>query len=229
MSGLRTMGTIAPTIFLGVAAFLLNAVLSRIIPTQREEIAMLKAFGYTNLQVGMHYLNFALVIVVVGTVLGAIAGMWLGHGLTNMYARFYRFPVSLYQVHGSIVLLGFLVSLAAAAGATAKTTAAPAPAAPAKPSISGSDVNTIEEKMKNYPRILWHSRDNTYRFYVGTVVFAEYNPFKNTFMIMTDNADHKNLVCKYDPDGGWKVEGSVQGASCRGLLKEMDGYLSQTS
>ena len=83
--------------------------------------------------------------------------------------------------------------------------------------------------MKNYPRILWHSRDNTYRFYVGTVVFAEYNPFKNTFMIMTDNADHKNLVCKYDPDGGWKVEGSVQGASCRGLLKEMDGYLSQTS
>ena len=119
MSGLRIMGTIAPTIFLGVAAFLLNAVLSRIISTQREDIAMLKAFGYTNLQVGLHYLNFALVIVAVGTVIGAVAGMWLGHGLTEMYARFYRFPLSLYQVHGVVVLLGFGVSLAAAVAGVA--------------------------------------------------------------------------------------------------------------
>lgn len=121
-----------------------------------------------------------------------------------------------------------------AAGGEAKTgdktaTAAPAPAAPAKPSISGSDVNAMEQKMAHYPRILWHSRDNTYRFYVGTVVFAEYNPFKNTFMIMTDNADRKNLVCKYDPDNGWKVEGSSKGATCNGLLNKMDGYLSQSS
>ncbi len=122
----------------------------------------------------------------------------------------------------------------AAAGDTGKAadktaTAAPAAAAPEKPSISGSDVNAIEQKMAHYPRILWHSRDNTYRFYVGTVVFAEYNPFKNTFMIMTDNADRKNLVCKYDSDSGWKVEGSSQGASCKGLLNEMDEYLSRSS
>ncbi len=119
---------------------------------------------------------------------------------------------------------------AADSGKAGDKTAAAAPAAPAaeKPSISSSDVNAIEQKMAHYPRILWHSRDNTYRFYVGTVVFAEYNPFKNTFMIMTDNADRKNLVCKYDPDSGWKVEGSSQGASCKGLLSEMDGYLSQS-
>lgn len=121
-----------------------------------------------------------------------------------------------------------------AAGGGAKTgdktaAAAPAPVQPAKPSISGSDVTAIEEKMKHYPRILWHSRDNTYRFYVGTVLFAEYNPFKNTFMIMTDNADHKNLVCKYAPDSGWKAEGTTKGATCRGLLNEMGGYLSETS
>jgi hypothetical protein len=115
------------------------------------------------------------------------------------------------------------------AAAAAPAPAKPAPAAPSKPSISGSDVNTIEQKMAHYPRILWHSRDNTYRFYVGTVVFAEYNPFKDTFMIMTDNADHKNLVCKYTPDGGWKVEGGSKGVTCSSLLDEMNGYLSQTS
>jgi hypothetical protein len=115
------------------------------------------------------------------------------------------------------------------AGATSAAAPAPAPVQPAKPNIPASDVSAIEDKMKNYPRILWHSRDNTYRFYVGTVVFAEYNPFKDTFMVMTDNADHKNLVCTYDPNGGWKAEGSVKGASCKGLLQVMDAFLSQSS
>ena len=35
-----------PVIFLGIAAFLLNVLLSRIVGTQREQIATLKAFGY---------------------------------------------------------------------------------------------------------------------------------------------------------------------------------------
>ena len=52
---LRSMGLIAPTIFFSVAAFLLNVVLTRLISVQREQIAALKAFGYTRLQIGLHY------------------------------------------------------------------------------------------------------------------------------------------------------------------------------
>jgi putative ABC transport system permease protein len=150
MNGLRVMSTIAPAIFLGVAAFLLNAVLSRIIATQREDIAMLKAFGYTNLQVGWHYMNFALVIVAVGTVIGTAAGMWLGHGLTKMYAMFYRFPLSLYQVHGSIVLLGCVVSLVAAvigvAGAVRRAVRLP-PAEAMRPEPPTAYRPTVVERM----------------------------------------------------------------------------------
>ncbi len=47
MDELKSMGIVAPAIFLCVAAFLLNMVLSRLIATQREQIASLKAFGFT--------------------------------------------------------------------------------------------------------------------------------------------------------------------------------------
>lgn len=108
---------------------------------------------------------------------------------------------------------------------TAKA-AKPAKAAPPKPDISGSDVTAVENKMKLFPRVLWHSHTNTYRFYVGTVLFAEYNPYDDVFQVMTDNADRKNLVCKYSPGKGWQVKGKSKGQTCEGLLKEMNDFLT---
>ena len=64
----RNMGLFAPSIFLGVSAFLINVVMSRTINSQREQIAALKAFGYSNLEVGWHYIKCVLLIV------GGVAG-----------------------------------------------------------------------------------------------------------------------------------------------------------
>jgi putative ABC transport system permease protein len=63
---LRGMAMVVPAIFLSVAAFLLNVVLSRLIGTQREQIAALKAFGYTRWEVALHYLKLVLLIVTAG-------------------------------------------------------------------------------------------------------------------------------------------------------------------
>jgi putative ABC transport system permease protein len=67
-----------------------NAVMSRQITLQREQIAMLKACGFSNRQVGWHYFKFSLAIVVVGTALGAGGGVVLGHKLVEMYHLFFR-------------------------------------------------------------------------------------------------------------------------------------------
>ena len=73
----RVLGTLLPTIFLGVAAFLLNVVVSRLVATQREQIAAMKALGYPNRTIGMHYLKLVLVIVALGLVLKvALAVAW---------------------------------------------------------------------------------------------------------------------------------------------------------
>ena len=83
---------IAPTIFLCVAAFLLNVVLTRLTSLQREQIAALKAFGYTNLQIGWHYMKFVLLITMAGGLVGTFGGMWLAHDFTKTVPP--RVPVS---------------------------------------------------------------------------------------------------------------------------------------
>ncbi|MEX2286037.1 MAG: FtsX-like permease family protein [Planctomycetaceae bacterium] len=111
---LRGIGMVAPAIFLSVAAFLLNMVLTRVISTQREQIAALKAFGYSRFEVGMHYLLFVLVIVFCGTLVGTAVGAWLGKGMTHMYSRFYRFPVFFFRFDVATGLMALGVSVSSA-------------------------------------------------------------------------------------------------------------------
>ena len=92
IKGQRVLGTVLPTIFLSVAAFLLNVVVSRLVSTQREQIAAMKALGYPNLTIGLHYLKLVLVIVALGLVLGVALGHWLGTLFTGLYAQSFHFP-----------------------------------------------------------------------------------------------------------------------------------------
>ncbi|MCA9198080.1 MAG: FtsX-like permease family protein [Planctomycetales bacterium] len=125
MSQLRTMGMIAPMIFLSVAAFLLNVVMSRQIRVQREQIAALKAFGYNKYEVGWHYLKLVLLISAIGMVLGVVFGVQLGRNLTVMYTRFYKFPVFQFFLDWRIVISSVFVSgMAAALGTFASVRSA---------------------------------------------------------------------------------------------------------
>lgn len=90
--GLKVMGTILPVVFLGVASFLLNVVISRLVSTQREQIAALKAFGYSNLAVGIHYLKLIGLIVVIGVCAGLPISIWLAGALSELYAETFHFP-----------------------------------------------------------------------------------------------------------------------------------------
>ncbi|MGA9576094.1 MAG: ABC transporter permease, partial [Terrimicrobiaceae bacterium] len=92
LTQLRAMALISPSMFLAVAAFLLNVVLGRLMSTQRDQIAVLKAFGYRRAEVGLHFAKLAMLIVTAGTILGTFAGAMFGHGMTEMYTNFFRFP-----------------------------------------------------------------------------------------------------------------------------------------
>jgi putative ABC transport system permease protein len=113
LKGLETMAAVFPVIFLGVAAFLLNVVITRLVNTQRNQIAILKAFGYSNLSVGRHYAALVLVIVMLGLAGGVAAGIWMGKGLSALYMEFYKFPFTDYHLHTDVVLLATIVSLVA--------------------------------------------------------------------------------------------------------------------
>jgi len=110
----RVSGTVLPAVFLGVAAFLLNLVLARLVATQRDQIAVLKAFGYEDRSVARHYLGFAAIAVALGAAAGAPLGLWLGWLINGVYVRFYRFPVLRFEPGLSVVALAIAVSAAAA-------------------------------------------------------------------------------------------------------------------
>lgn len=111
---LETTSTVLPAVFLAVAAFLLNIVVSRTVALQREQIAVLKAFGYSNRAVGVHYLKLVLVIALVGAVLGTGFGIWAGAALGDVYLRFYRFPSLDYVLRPSVALLAVAFTTGAA-------------------------------------------------------------------------------------------------------------------
>jgi putative ABC transport system permease protein len=109
------MGFIIPAIFLGVSAFLLNIVLTRLIAVQREQIAALKALGYTNRELAVHYVSWALAIGLAGAVLGVLGGIWLGASMTTLYNDFFRFPTLQYMLTAATVIEGTAISLCAGA------------------------------------------------------------------------------------------------------------------
>lgn len=103
-----------PLVFLGVAAFMTNSVMSRQIALQREQIAMLKACGFSNAQVGFHYFKFSLAIVGVGIALGTVAGVLLGGRLVQMYHLFFRFPQLEFVLDTRVLVAAAAVSALAA-------------------------------------------------------------------------------------------------------------------
>jgi len=111
---LQTISIGFPVVFLSVAAFMTNAVLSRLLNLQREQIAILKAFGFTNRSIVIHYLKFAFVMVIAGTILGTAGGVFLGHQLVGMYHRFFRFPNLIFHLDRTALPLAAAVSAAAA-------------------------------------------------------------------------------------------------------------------
>jgi putative ABC transport system permease protein len=111
---LRGLAIAFPAAFLSIAAFMSSAVLTRLIRLQREQIAQLKAFGYSSREVGIHYLKFALVIVALGTLIGSGVGFWLGKNVVEIYHQFFRFPELAFQPDTSAIGVALAVSAGAA-------------------------------------------------------------------------------------------------------------------
>lgn len=114
LTQLKSMSQVLPPIFLLVAAFLVNMTLSRLIALEREQIGLLKAIGYSAWSIAWHYIEFVLVIAVFGLAIGFAVGTWAGGSLTELYARFYSFPLLVFSRDPTLYLVAGGITLAAA-------------------------------------------------------------------------------------------------------------------
>jgi len=111
---LKKVATILPSIFIAVSVFLLNMTVTRLISTEREQIGLLKAFGYSDLAVGWHYVKLVLLMTGLGVVLGFAFGIWLGRGITQLYTDLFHFPLLYYRPGPGVFAVGALLCAAGA-------------------------------------------------------------------------------------------------------------------
>jgi putative ABC transport system permease protein len=114
----RGMARVIPAIFLGVAAFLVSVTLTRLVAAQRGQVGTLKALGYGNRAIALHYAGYALVVAGAGALAGEGLGHLFGAWMSRMYRDFYRFPVLDYRADPVTMAIALALAVAtAAAGA----------------------------------------------------------------------------------------------------------------
>ena len=108
------MSITIPPLFLIVAAFLLTLVVSRMVHSEREQIGLIKAFGYSDLAVGLHYFKMVVAIAVLGAAAGCVLGVLAGRALAGVYLLHFKFPSLAFRPDPRPFLMGFLVSIGSA-------------------------------------------------------------------------------------------------------------------
>ena len=117
IGGLEAAAKGVPPLFLAVAAFLLYIVINRMVQAEREEIGLMKAFGYSNSEVGAHYFKLVMAIAIGGAFAGCLLGIAGGRALIQVYVAYFKFPFLVFQLEAASFVTGVTVSiLAASAG-----------------------------------------------------------------------------------------------------------------
>ena len=127
----RGMALILPPIFFGISGFLVSMVLGRIIALERSEIGLLKAIGYSNFEICLHYLMLAGLIAVVGVLVGWVAGTMLARAVAGQYAQFFDFPYVIFKVSYWVYAVTALAGLATTSLGAAQSALKAAGLAPA--------------------------------------------------------------------------------------------------
>jgi putative ABC transport system permease protein len=113
---LSTSASVLPPVFLIIAATLVHLVISRLVETEREQIGLLKAFGYSDAEAATPYLRMAAAIGLIGAVAGGAGGALLASAIIDLYRDYFRFPELGMRFHWSAFLAAALVSTLAAMG-----------------------------------------------------------------------------------------------------------------
>jgi putative ABC transport system permease protein len=112
--GVGVFSTIMPSMFLAVAALVLYVLMSRLIDQQRVLIGTLKAIGYSNGQLFIHYTLFGAVVGICGGAVGSAAGYFLSVLVTELYRSLFEFPNLVNRVDPQLYASGVLISMGCA-------------------------------------------------------------------------------------------------------------------
>ncbi|MCX5780726.1 MAG: FtsX-like permease family protein, partial [Firmicutes bacterium] len=111
LDGIHSVSLFMPVIFLLMAAMIQFVILRRMVKTQRTQIGVMKALGYSNNQIMQHYTVYALAVSMLGAILGTGLGLLLAGGMSELFAKYFNLPGGLQSFDLKTVVYAFLLSL----------------------------------------------------------------------------------------------------------------------
>ncbi len=109
LDAFEQMAVLFPMLFLIVAALAIYVLLSRLVESQRIQIGLMRALGYGKMQILSHYVGFALVVGIIGSIIGALVGHSFARALTDLLIGFFYVPHVQVQPQLSVVGIGVLI------------------------------------------------------------------------------------------------------------------------
>lgn len=108
---LQSTGGSFPVIFFMVASVIIYIMMGRMVENQRIQIGVMKALGFTNVQVLIYYMSYSTIIAVSGSLIGSILGTYMGFSITKLLNQYFNLPLSNTQIYGEFVIPAFLLTL----------------------------------------------------------------------------------------------------------------------
>ena len=93
LNQVRRMSQVLPTLFMAVAALIIYIVLSRTVKNDKMAIGVMKSLGYSSAQILTHYIQFSLIIGLLGSLLGIITGTWVSDFFIRLYIQYMNVPL----------------------------------------------------------------------------------------------------------------------------------------
>lgn len=115
VDGYRGMAAFFPIFFLAVGAFIVAAIMARLVDAQRALVGTLMALGVGRARVLGHYLAYGLVLGGCGALVGVAAGTWIAPVMTHAYAKELGIPFVTTRFHGDLAGYGFAIGIVVSA------------------------------------------------------------------------------------------------------------------
>lgn len=111
LTGLDAISGFLPMIFLSIAAGIQFVILRRMIKTQRTQIGIMKAIGYDNRQIILHFSSYAIMVCAFGAIAGIILGLLMASVFSDMYAMFFNLPQAIGGINLEVIIYSLILSL----------------------------------------------------------------------------------------------------------------------
>jgi putative ABC transport system permease protein len=111
LESFATLAFLFPLLFLTMASLTIYVLLNRLVESQRIQIGLMRAMGYSEGTVMLHYLGFALIVGSLGSLTGVVAGHLMANGYTEMYVEQLNIPIIVTDLHWGAVLGGMAAGL----------------------------------------------------------------------------------------------------------------------